>query len=74
MSPVEPPPAGRLHRIVLPATTPSGVITVGVAKLPDDRIEFDPRLNRTRVFAIEEYELIKVLVRWVWSWPPECSR
>ncbi|MGB6162760.1 MAG: hypothetical protein WCF33_14330 [Pseudonocardiaceae bacterium] len=62
------------QRIVLRATcsahTPSGatkpaVIKMGMAKLPNGRIEFTPHLTGACVFTVDEDELIKVLVRWV---------
>jgi hypothetical protein len=65
MSPVEQPPAERRDRVVLPARTPRGVIKVTVTKLPNDRIEFAPHLNGACVFAVEEDELIKILMRWI---------
>jgi hypothetical protein len=70
MSTPEPPPsAGRRNRIVLPATcsvhqAPRGRTTVAVTKLADGRIEFDPHLSGTGAFAVEEDELIKILLRW----------
>ncbi|MBV9161682.1 MAG: hypothetical protein JO281_09070 [Pseudonocardiales bacterium] len=69
MSTAEPPPAGRRNRIVLPATcsvhqAPKGLTTVAVTKLANGRIEFDPHLSGACVFAVDEDELIKILLRW----------
>ncbi|MBV9162484.1 MAG: hypothetical protein JO281_13235 [Pseudonocardiales bacterium] len=70
MSTAEPPPAGRRNRVVLPATcsvhqAPRGRTTVAVSKLSDGRIEFEPHGSGGCVFAVEEDELIKALLRWV---------
>jgi hypothetical protein len=73
MNDVEPPPppggpAGPPpwpDKVVLRARTATGVSTVGLTRLADDQIRFDPHLNGTCVFAIEHYDLIKVMSRWL---------
>jgi hypothetical protein len=72
MSPPEPPSDGRRNRIVLPATfwvhqAPRGRTTVAVSRLADGRIEFDPHGSGACVFAVEEDELIKTLLRLGWE-------
>ncbi|MGH3865155.1 MAG: hypothetical protein ACRDQ4_03285 [Pseudonocardiaceae bacterium] len=65
MSAAEPPPAEPPNRFALRAVTPKGRATVVVTKLADGRIEFALHGGGAWVFAVEEDELIKVLVRWV---------
>lgn len=69
-----PPPAQRATLCATCSTraTPGGeattrVIRMTVAKLPNGRIKFTPHLTGVPfVFALDEDDLLKCLVRWVY--------
>jgi hypothetical protein len=50
---------------VLKARTATGFSKVGLTRLADDQIRFDPHLNGTCVFTIEHDDLIKAMSRWL---------
>ncbi|MGH3868999.1 MAG: hypothetical protein ACRDQ4_23350 [Pseudonocardiaceae bacterium] len=70
MNAAKPPPGGPAapppwpDKVALKGRTATGVTKVGLTRLADDQIRFDPHLNGTCVFTIELYDLIKLVSRW----------